>query len=293
MAAVIEDDGRGFDPTTTRDGGSACSGMRERVALLDGRLEVESSPGAAARRSSAEVPVRVTIRVLIVDDHAVVRSGLRLLLEAEDDIEIVGEAGDVREAVFEAREHEARRRPHGRRHARAAAGIEATPQVLQEAPGREGARALDAGRPALRARGVRRRRERLRAQGGGGHGGRRGDPRGRRRRPLRPPGARRAAGRGRRRSERAQAEADPLSDREREVLRLLALGHTNQEIAKMLYISVRTAETHRAHIMQKLRLATPRRARALRDRHRAARGSARIGAFGVPVARSSYSKPSG
>jgi two-component system response regulator NreC len=55
---------------------------------------------------------------------------------------------------------------------------------------------------------------------------------------------------------RAAAEADPLSDREREVLRLLALGHTNQEIAQMLYISVRTAETHRAHIMQKLRLST-------------------------------------
>ena len=54
----------------------------------------------------------------------------------------------------------------------------------------------------------------------------------------------------------AQAETDPLSDREREVLRLLALGHTNQEIAKTLYISVRTAETHRAHIMQKLRLNT-------------------------------------
>ena len=56
--------------------------------------------------------------------------------------------------------------------------------------------------------------------------------------------------------ERAAAEADPLSDREREVLRLLALGHTNQEIAKTLYISVRTAETHRAHIMRKLGLAT-------------------------------------
>ncbi len=56
--------------------------------------------------------------------------------------------------------------------------------------------------------------------------------------------------------ERRRAEDDPLSDREREVLRLLALGHTNQEIAKMLYISVRTAETHRAHIMQKLRLTT-------------------------------------
>ena len=40
------------------------------------------------------------------------------------------------------------------------------------------------------------------------------------------------------------------------MLRLLALGHTNQEIAQMLFISVRTAETHRAHIMQKLRLST-------------------------------------
>ena len=52
------------------------------------------------------------------------------------------------------------------------------------------------------------------------------------------------------------AQEDPLSDREREVLRLLALGHTNQEIAKQLFISVRTAETHRAHIMQKLHLSS-------------------------------------
>ena len=67
---------------------------------------------------------------------------------------------------------------------------------------------------------------------------------------------------------RAEAERDPLSDREREVLRLLALGHTNQEIAGKLYISVRTAETHRAHIMQKLRLAT----RAELVRHALSRG---------------------
>src|SRR2546421_611149 len=52
------------------------------------------------------------------------------------------------------------------------------------------------------------------------------------------------------------AEEDPLSEREHEVLRLLALGHTNQEIAQQLYLSVRTAETHRAHIMQKLRLTS-------------------------------------
>lgn len=49
---------------------------------------------------------------------------------------------------------------------------------------------------------------------------------------------------------------DRLTDRQREVLRLLALGHTNQEIAEMLDISVRTAEAHRAHILEKLRLTS-------------------------------------
>ncbi len=49
---------------------------------------------------------------------------------------------------------------------------------------------------------------------------------------------------------------EPVSDRERDVLSLLALGYTNQEISKKLYISVRTVDTHRAHIMRKLELAT-------------------------------------
>lgn len=55
---------------------------------------------------------------------------------------------------------------------------------------------------------------------------------------------------------RRRAEGDSLSEREHEVLQLLALGHTNQEIAKQLVISVRTAETHRAHIMGKLGLSS-------------------------------------
>ena len=55
------------------------------------------------------------------------------------------------------------------------------------------------------------------------------------------------------------------------MLRLLALGHTNQEIAKMLYISVRTAETHRAHIMQKLGLSS----RAELVRHALSEGCSR------------------
>jgi DNA-binding CsgD family transcriptional regulator len=45
-------------------------------------------------------------------------------------------------------------------------------------------------------------------------------------------------------------------DRERDVLHLLALGHMNQEIGKQLFISVRTVDRHRAHIMRKLHLAT-------------------------------------
>ena len=82
------------------------------------------------------------------------------------------------------------------------------------------------------------------------------------------PDARRAARRRRGGETRAGRSSDPLSDREREVLRLLALGHTNQEIAKTLFISVRTAETHRAHIMQKLRLTS----RAELVRHALAEG---------------------
>lgn len=58
------------------------------------------------------------------------------------------------------------------------------------------------------------------------------------------------------RRQQAEEEADPLSPREHDVLRLLSLGHTNHEIAEQLAISVRTAETHRAHSMRKLGLAS-------------------------------------
>jgi two-component system, NarL family, response regulator NreC len=193
-------------------------------------------------------------RVLIVDDHAVVRSGLRMLLEAQEDIEVVGEAGDVREAIFEARAQ----KPDvilmdvvmpG------ASGIEGAPDVLKEAPGakllvlsmqddphyvREAFAAGASGYVLKEAADT----EVVGAVREVAAGGRYVHP------AL---GARLATAEA---EERKRAEEDPLSEREREVLRLLALGHTNQEIAKMLYISVRTAETHRAHIMQKLRLTT-------------------------------------
>jgi two-component system, NarL family, response regulator NreC len=194
------------------------------------------------------------IRVLIVDDHAVVRSGLHLLLDAEDDIEVVGEAGDVRTAVFEARE----RKPNVILMdvvMPEQSGIEGVPLVLKEVPEakvlflsmqddpryvREAFAAGAAGYVLKEAADA----EVVAAVREVAAGGRYVHP------AL---GARLVAAEA---DARAREEADPLSDREREVMRLLALGHTNQEIAKMLFISVRTAETHRAHIMQKLRLGT-------------------------------------
>jgi two-component system response regulator NreC len=194
------------------------------------------------------------IRVLVVDDHAVVRTGLRLLLDAEEDIEVAGEAGTASDAVFEARTTKPDVilmdvvMPGG-------SGIEAIPQLLHEEPDvkililsmqddpsyvRQAFAAGAAGyvlKEAVDAEVV----AAVREVAGGGH-------------YVNPAlGARLVTAAA---DERARAEADPLSDREREVLRLLALGHTNQEIAKMLYISVRTAETHRAHIMQKLHLSS-------------------------------------
>jgi two-component system response regulator NreC len=194
------------------------------------------------------------IRIVVVDDLEVVRRGLRLLLNAEEDMEVVGDVGTVREAVFEVR---AARpdvllldvtMPEE-------SGIDGLPKLLHESPEmhvlmlsmqddqsylREafaaGARgyvlkeAIDAELVAA-----------VRDVAAGN-------------RYVHPTlGARMVAADA---AARAALEADPLSEREREVLRLLALGHTNQEIAKQLYISVRTAETHRAHIMQKLQLST-------------------------------------
>ena len=196
----------------------------------------------------------MAIRVIIVDDHPVVRSGLRHVLESEDDIEVVAEAGDMREAIFEARAHNPDVilmdvvMPD-------ASGIEATPAVLKEAKDakvlmlsmqddpryvRESFAAGASGYVLKEAADS----ELVAAVRQVASGTRYVDP------VL---GARIAAADAE--AERA-AEEDPLSDREREVLRLLALGHTNQEIAKTLFISVRTAETHRAHIMQKLRIST-------------------------------------
>ncbi|MDX6466981.1 MAG: hypothetical protein QOI27_2021 [Gaiellaceae bacterium] len=196
----------------------------------------------------------MSVRVLIVDDHAVFRAGLRMLINAEADMEAVGEAGNARDAVFQARAlkpdvvlmdvvmpdqsgldvvptllHE---RPETKvlvlsmqddpQYVRQAFANGANGYILKEAADTEvvtAIREVAAGNnyvhPTL--------------------------------------GARLMAAET---AEARRVEEDPLSDREREVLRLLALGYTNQEISAQLFISVRTAETHRAHIMQKLRLTS-------------------------------------
>jgi DNA-binding NarL/FixJ family response regulator len=196
----------------------------------------------------------MSVRVLIVDDHPVVRAGLRLLIDAEDDLEAVGEAGSARDAVFQARAlkpdvvlmdvvmpdqsgldvvptllHE---RPETKvlvlsmqddpQYVRQAFAAGASGYVLKEAADTDVVSAI---------------RE---VASGGSY-------------VDTALGARLVAAET---AEARRAEDDPLSDREREVLRLLALGHTNQEISTQLFISVRTAETHRAHIMQKLSLSS-------------------------------------
>jgi two-component system response regulator NreC len=195
----------------------------------------------------------VSIRVLLVDDHAILRAGLRRVLEAEDDIEVVAEAESAERAVFET----ISAKPDvavldvvmpGK------SGIDVTPQLLELVPElkilvlsmqddpRYVRAAFEAGASGyvLKEAADTEVVGAVRVVAAG-------------ERYVHPTlGARLVAAEV---EERKRAESDPLSDREREVLRLLALGHTNQEIAKMLYISVRTAETHRAHIMQKLGLS--------------------------------------
>lgn len=189
------------------------------------------------------------IRIILADDHAVVRSGLRLLLDSEPDFQVVAEAGDVEGARRYVRGHHPEvlvldlNMPGG-------SSLEAIPAIREEAPDTQivvltmqeepafARQALGAGaicyvlKEAADAELVEAVR---RAAAGETY--------------LTPRlGARLAS--------ESAAPPDDLSEREVDVLRLIALGHTNVEIAEQLYLSVRTVETHRAHIQQKLRLTS-------------------------------------
>jgi two-component system, NarL family, response regulator NreC len=190
------------------------------------------------------------IRVLIVDDHQLLREGLRSRFERELGIEVVGEADTAERAIVVAR----RLQPDlilldlllPRK-----SGYEAIPELAQVAPqakilvvSSQAApssvrRVLSAG-----AAGYLPKRAsdhellsaiRLVADGGGYV-----DPQ---------LGAMLV-------NDHGSPALDPLSERERDIVQLLALGHTNQEIGRRLFISSRTVDTHRAHIMRKLDFET-------------------------------------
>ena len=219
--------------------------------------------------SGGEGAPEQTIRIVLADDHAVVRTGLRMLLDSQPDFEVVAEASDTDSARRYVRGHHPKvlvldlNMPGG-------SSLEAIPAMREESPDTQivvltmqkepafAREALGAGalgyvlKEAADAELVEAVR---RAAVGESY--------------LNPRlGARMA-------SEPPPGPPDDLSPREVDVLRLIALGNTNTEIGEQLYLSVRTVETHRSHIQQKLRLSKPRRSRRLRDRPRANQHRAR------------------
>ena len=190
------------------------------------------------------------IRIVLADDHAVVRSGLRMLLDSEHDFEVVAEASDIESTRRYVSGHRPQvlvldlNMPGG-------SSLEAIPTLRQEAPDTQIVVLTMQQEPAFA-------REALSAGALGYVLKEAADD------ELVEAVRRAAVGESylnprlgaRIASEPPAGSPDDLSEREVDVLRLIALGHTNAEIAEQLYLSVRTVETHRAHIQQKLRLAT-------------------------------------
>jgi DNA-binding NarL/FixJ family response regulator len=190
------------------------------------------------------------IRVLVADDHAVLRTGLVALLEKEHDMAAVGEASTADQAVIKARALQPdvvlldvvmpRK-----------SGFDALPELRKVAPNARVIMLTMQTSPSAIRQAL--------TSGAAGYLAKHASDA-----DLVDAIRRVARGSGYVDPELASglvvsdaaALTEPISERERDVLFLLALGYTNQEIAAMLYISVRTVETHRAHIMQKLGLET-------------------------------------
>jgi two-component system, NarL family, response regulator NreC len=191
----------------------------------------------------------MTTRVVLVDDHAVVRAGIRLVLDRAEGIEVVGEAGTEERAVALARAHQ----PDvivldvllpgegGIALIPALHGVSPASRIVMLSASAEPGtvqKALDAGAAGYSLK---------RATDGELVAAVQSVAEGRS--YVHPELGATLAVAGR-------LVAGPLSKRELDVLRLVALGHTNHEIAEQLFISTRTTEMHRASIMRKLRFDT-------------------------------------
>jgi two-component system, NarL family, response regulator NreC len=201
---------------------------------------------------TAESPLPDDVTVVLADDHAVVRKGLRLLVEAEDGLRVLAEAGTVPDALRMAKAHRPQvlvldlNMPGG-------SSLEAIPTIREEAPMTAivvltmqndpsfARKALQAGALGFVLKEAAD-DELLGAIKLAAEGETYLNPR---------LGARLAA-----QPAQPAGPPDDLSERELEVLKLIALGHTNAEVAGQLYLSVRTVESHRAHIQQKTRLSS-------------------------------------
>lgn len=196
-------------------------------------------------------PDGARVRIALADDHVIVRSGLRHVLDAEPEFEVVSEAGDVAAALRSVRAHKPDvlvldlnmpgdpSLPAIARIREEAPGTAVVVLTMQQDPAfaREALRSGALGyvlKEAADEELVQAVRMAYRGQT-----------------YLHPSlGARIAA------EPPPSGPPDDLTARELEVLRLIALGHTNSEIGQQLFLSVRTVESHRAHIQQKIRRST-------------------------------------
>lgn len=197
-----------------------------------------------------------SIRIALIDDHAVLRSGLRLLLEQQEEMTVVGEAGTGEEGL-EMVECESPDIVLMDLSLPGINGIDLTRRLVQRD---ESCRVI-----ALTMYEDERHVREVLEAGAAGYVSKcaadselvdaiRAVARGEM--FVHPAVARNIVAGYLGREETSPGESDPLSDRELEVLTLLALGHTNQEVADKLFISVKTVETHKSRIVSKLGFRT-------------------------------------
>ena len=213
---------------------------------------------APAQRMAEKPAADAPIRVVVADDHALIRRSVRLLLDAEDDVELVAEADDVASAALEVQGNHPNvlvldlSMPGG-------SSIEAIGQLRERAPATQivvmtmeespvfAQRALAAGALGYVSKELADRELPLAVRAAS-----RGEQ------YVSPPLAARLDALDRSLTEHK------LTPREVEVLRLIALGHTSVEIARKLHLSPRTVETHRAHIHRKLGVMAAEESQSLR-----------------------------